>query len=87
MLGDRHGDAGDVHFLKRVGAEQLAADLSGNTNNGRRIEHRGGNPGDHVGGAGAGSCHRHPNAPGGTCVSVGHVRRSLLVPHQYVVQL
>src|SRR2546429_2005736 len=29
VLGDRHGDAGDVDFLKRIGAQNLAAHLPG----------------------------------------------------------
>ncbi len=49
VLGDGQGDAGNVGFLKGVGADQLAAHLPGDANDGRRIQHRGGDAGDHVG--------------------------------------
>src|ERR1700730_1768086 len=39
VLGDRHGDAGDIDFLEGVGTEQLAADLAGDANDRRRVEH------------------------------------------------
>src|SRR5206468_407602 len=42
VFGDGHGDAGDVNFLKGVGTEQLAANLAGDADDGRGIEHRGG---------------------------------------------
>ena len=87
VLRDRHGDAGDVDFLKGVGAEKFAADLAGDADDRRRIEHRGGNAGDHVRCAGAGSRHGHADAAGGARITVGHVRGALFVTHQNVVEL
>ncbi len=87
MLGDRHSDAGDVDFLKCIGAEEFAADLSGNADHWRRIKHGGGNAGDHVGGTRAGSRDGHTHATGGTGVAIGHVRSALFVAHQNVMEL
>ncbi len=87
VLGDRKSDAGDVRFLKRVGADQLASHLSGNADDRRRIEHGRGNSGDHVGGARARSGDGDSNLPAGSRVAVGHVRGALLVTHQNVMNL
>ena len=87
VLGDRHGDAGDVDFLEGVGAEQLAADLAGDADDGRRIEHGGGDAGDHVGCAGAAGGHGDADAAAGARVAVGHVRGALFVAHENVVEL
>src|SRR6266849_1154855 len=87
VLGDRHSDAGDVDFLEGIGAEQLAADLAGDANDRRRVEHGGGNAGDHVGGAGTGGGHGNADSPAGARVAIGHVRSALLMAHQNVVQL
>ena len=51
VLGDGQRDARNVRLLKRVGTDELAAHLAGNTNDGRGIEHRRGDSGDHVRGA------------------------------------
>ena len=87
VLRDRHSDARDVHFLKRVGPEQFAADLASDADDGRRIEHGGGDAGDHVRRTGAGRSHGHTNAAGSARISVGHVRGALFVANQYVMQL
>ena len=85
VLGDRHGDAGDVDFLEGVGAEHLAADLSGDADDGRGIEHGGGDAGHHVGGSGAGGDNGRAYPAAGARIAVGHVGRALLVTHQDVV--
>src|SRR5450432_1429248 len=87
VLSDRHGDAGDIHFLKGVGAEKLAANLSGDADHGRRIEHCGGDASDHIGGAGAGSSHGHAHAAAGARVAVSHVGCALFVADENVMQL
>ncbi len=87
MLGDGQGDAGDVGFLKSVRTDQLAAHLSGNANNGGRIQHGGGDAGDHVGGARSGSCDRNAHFAAGAGVAIRHMRRALLVAHQDVVDI
>ena len=84
VLGDRQRDAGDVDFLERVAANQAAADLAGDADDGRGVHHRGGDAGDHVGRARAGGRNRDADAAARARVAVGHVRRPLLVPHEDV---
>ena len=84
VLGDRQRDAGDVGLLERVGSDQLAADLAGDADDRRRIHHRGGDAGDHVGRARTGGGDRDADLPRRAGVAVGHVRGALLVPHQHV---
>ncbi len=85
VLGDGQGDAGDVDLLKRVGAEDFAADLACDRHNGNAIEHGGGNAGDEIGGAGAGGGDTDADFTGGTGVAVGHVRGALLVADENVM--
>src|SRR4029077_2055035 len=87
VLGNRHGNAGDVDFLEGVGAEQFAADLSGDANHWRGIQHGGRYAGNHVGRARAGGSHGHAYAAAGSRVAVGHVGGALFVAHENVVQL
>ena len=86
VLGDGHGDAGDVDFLKSVGAEKFAGNLAGDADDGRGIEHGGGDAGDHVGSAGAGGGHRNAYIAAGTRVAVGHVCGTLFVAYEDVVK-
>ena len=65
-------------------ADQRAADLAGDADDRRRVHHRGGDAGDHVGRAGPGRRDRDADLAGRARVAVGHVRRALLVPHQDV---
>src|ERR1700757_3439324 len=87
VLGDRHGDAGDIDFLEGIGAEELAADLSGDANHWRGGEHGGRDARDHVSCAGAGGGHSHAYAAAGSRIAVGHVGGALFVAHEDVVQL
>ena len=84
MLGDRQRDAGDVGFLKRVRANQLAADLAGDADDGRGVHHRGGDAGDHVGRARTRGRDGHADAAARARIAVGHVRGALLVADQHV---
>ena len=84
VLRDRQRDAGDVGFLERVRPDQPAADLAGDADDRRRVHHRRGDAGDHVGRAGARRRNRDADAAAGAGVAVGHVRRALLVPDQDV---
>src|SRR5882672_7636096 len=87
VFGDRHGDAGDVDFLKRIRAEDFAANLTGDAHDRGRIQHGRSDARDHVRGAGAGGGHGNADATAGAGVAVRHVRRTLLVAHKDVVQL
>ena len=84
VLRDRKGDAGDIGLLESVGADQRAADLAGDAQDGRRIQHRRGDPGHHVRRAGSGGRDRHPHVPARPGVAVRHVGCALFVPHEDV---
>jgi hypothetical protein len=85
VLGDGQRDAGDVDFLKGVGAEDFAGDLAGDADDGDGVEHGGGDAGDEVGRAGAAGGHADADLARGARVAVGHVRGALLVAHEDVV--
>ena len=87
VLGDRHGDAGDVGFLEGVGADQGAADLPGDRDDGDGVHLRVGQRGDEVGGAGTRGGHHHADLAGGVGVSAGGVPGALLVADQHVAEL
>src|SRR5713101_2218654 len=87
VLGDGHGDARDIDLLKRVGAQDFAADLAGDADDRRRVHHGGGNAGNHVRCARTGGSHGDADATAGTGVAIGHVCGALFVAHQDVVQL
>ena len=85
VLGDGQRDAGDVDFLKGVGAEHFAGDLAGDADDGNGVEHGGGDAGDEIGGAGAAGGDADADLARGARVAVGHVRGALLVAHEDVV--
>ncbi len=84
VLGDRQRDAGDVGFLEGVRSDEAAADLPGDADDRRRVHHRRRDAGDHVGRARPGRRDGDPDAPARARVAVGHVRRTLFVPHEDV---
>ncbi len=82
MFHTRPGDADGVHFLKCVGANQVAWHLTGDHHERCRI---------HVGICDTRNCvcrswtrgdKHHSDAPCGACVTFGHVHGALLVPDQ-----
>src|SRR5436309_415631 len=87
VLGDGHGDARDIDFLKCVGAQHFATNLARNADHRRRVHHGRGYAGNHVGCARAGGGHGHADATAGARVAIGHVRGALFVAHEDVVQL
>ena len=84
VLGDRQGDAGDVGLLKRVGSDQLAADLAGDADDRRRVHHRRRDAGHHIGRARSRGRDRDADLAGRARVAVRHVRRPLLVTDEDV---
>ena len=85
MLGDGQGDAGDVDFLKGVGAENLAGDIAGDADDGDGVQHGGGDAGDEVGGAGAAGGDGDAHLARCAGIAVGHVRGPLLVADEDMV--
>ena len=84
VLDDRHRDARDVAFLKRVGPDHGRAHLAGDADERRRIHPRIGDGGDEVGGPRTGRRDRDPDASRGACVPLRHVACALLVPGEHV---
>ena len=84
MLRDGQRDAGDVGFLERVRANQLAADLTGDADDRHGVHHGRGDAGDHVGRAGAGGGNRDADLSGRAREAIRHVRGALFVPHEDV---
>ena len=85
VLGDGQGDAGDVDFLEGVGAEDFGGDLPSDRYDGDAIKHGGGDAGDEVCRTGTGGGHADADLARGAGVAVGHVRGTLLVAHEDVV--
>jgi hypothetical protein len=82
VLRDRQRDTGDVRFLKRVVANQLARHLPGDADHRHRVHHRGRNPGDQICRARPRSCDRDADTAARARVAIRHVRRALFVPHE-----
>ena len=82
VLGDGHGHALDVGFLKAVLAQQRGGHVAGKGDHRDAVHEGGGNAGDQVGGAGAAGGQHHAGAPGGAGIPVRRVGRALLVRGQ-----
>ncbi len=86
VLDDRHRQAEHIQFLEGVGAQQRRADLAGDADHRHRIQHRVGNAGDQIRGAGAGGGHADADLAAGAGEAIGRQRCTLLVAHQDVLQ-
>ena len=84
VLGDGHGHALDVGFLKAVLAQQGGGHVAGKGNHRHAVHERGGNAGDQVGGTGTAGGQHHAGAAGGTGITVGSVGGALLMGGQDV---
>ena len=87
VLGDRHGDAGDVGLLEGVRADQRTADLPCHGDHRDRVHLRVGQWRHQVGGTGTRSRHAHPDLARRVRVATGGVAGALLVADQHVAQL
>ena len=85
MLGHRQSDAGNIHFLKCVAAQNFARHIARDADHRNRIQHRGGNAGDQIRRAWSAGGDANAHLARSARVAVGHVRRALLMPHQRVV--
>ena len=86
VLGYRHGDAADVRFLERVGAQKRRADLPGDSHHRHRIQVGVRDRGDQVGRARAGGGDAHAHVAGGHRVAFRGMSCALFVAHQHVAQ-
>ena len=73
VLGDAHGDAGDVALLKGVGADRSRGHLARDHDQRRRVHVGVGQRGDDVGGPRPAGHHGHAGLPGHHGVALGHV--------------
>ena len=87
VLHDRQRDAGHVRLLEGVGADEVAAHLPRDGDEGHRVEVGRGDAGDQIGGAGAAGGRAHADLAGGARVAVSGVRGALFVAHQHVTQV
>ncbi len=87
VLGDWHGDAGDIGLLEGVLAEHQAGHLAGDRQQRRAVHHRVGDRRDQVGGAGAAGADANADLPSRAGVALGGVAGALLVPAEHVAQL
>ena len=83
-LSDGHGDAGNVHLLEGVPADEVLGDVAGDEHHGGRVHVGCGDAGGEVGGARAGGGQANPHLTGGPGIPVGRVGGPLLVGSQDV---
>ena len=79
MLGDRHGDPGDIHLLEAVAPQEIPAHIARDRHNGDGIHICSGNPGNQIGGAGAGSRKYNAGLTGGTRIAVRRMGGALFM--------
>ena len=84
VLGDRHGDTGDVYLLERVAPDQAGADVAGDGDHRDGIHISGGNARDQVGRARARSGQAYADPTGRAGVTVRRVGCALFVGCQYM---
>ncbi len=86
MLGARPGDAHDVHFLKRIVADQRRRHLPRKHHYGNGIHIRRSDSRNRIGGPGSRGHQTDPHLARGPGITVRRMGRALLVPHQKMLQ-
>ena len=86
-FGDGHGDAGDVHLLKRILADEVFSHVAGDEHHGGGIQMGGGDAGDQIGAAGAGGGEADAHLAGAAGIAVGGVGCALFVGGENVLDL
>ncbi len=84
VLGDPHGDAGDVALLEGVGPDRGGGHLAGHHHQGDRVHIGVGQRRDDVGRPGTAGDHGHAGSTGHLGVALGHVAGPLLMAHEDV---
>ena len=82
VLGDRHGNAGNIHFLKRIFAKQRQIHITGNCYHRHGIHISSGNAGHQIRGAGAACGQTDTDFTGCSGISVRCMGCSLLMRSQ-----
>ena len=86
-LGDGHGNAGDIHLLKDISAQQMTGHLSSDSHHGDRIHVGCGNTSNQVGSSGTGGDHAYSYLAADPGIAGGHMAGVLLRPHQGIADL
>ena len=86
-LGDRLGYTHQVNLLEGIGTQGIGSHLAGNHHDGGAVKHGIADAGDGVGGAGAAGHDGHTCAARYAGVTLCGMGGSLLVTHQYLVQV
>ena len=79
VLGDGHGDAGNVHFLEAVLSDEGRGHVAGNGDHGHAVHVGGGNAGNKVGRTGAAGYQNNAGAAGSTGVAIGRMSGALFM--------
>ena len=87
VLDARPGDPDAIDLLKCVAADRVGGYLSGNHHHGDRVHVRGRDAGDRVRGAGTRRDQNDARLARGAGVAVRHVRRTLLVANEDVLDV
>ena len=82
MLGDGPTDFDNGRLLKRVRADHVCLDLSGDGDDGNAVQFGVGQGGHQVGGAGSAGRHADADFTGGACVALRCKAAALFVPWQ-----
>ncbi len=85
MFRNRHGNAGDVDFLKGIPSEKMNADVSRNRDKRNGIHKRRCKTRDQVGGARSAGCDHDARASRGAGIPVRRMHRALFVRRDHVV--
>src|SRR5579859_797412 len=83
---DRRGDIDHVCFLEGVCPEEVGEDLAGDTYDGGAVDHRVGEAGDEVGGAGTAGGEYDAGAPGSAGIALCGVDAALFVADKDMVE-
>ena len=86
MLGNRLGDPDDVGLLKGIAPQHGPGDLPSDGNDWCAVHVRRGQSSHQVGGAGTRGCDAHTGAAGGPGITIGRMRRGLLVADEHVTE-
>ena len=87
MLHDGHGDTHDIGFLECIGADNAAGNLASDYHHGDAVHVGGGDTGNRVGGARAGSHNDDTGFASGASVTIGLMGRTLLMASKNMVDL
>jgi len=84
MFGNRHGNTGNIHFLKRVLSQHGKGYIRRNRHHGDGIHIGSGNPCNKICGTGAAGSQTDSHLSRSSCIAVSRVGRSLFMGGQHM---